>query len=138
MTIFLLALLTLLSMIQGDSNFELIQDARKHNSSAELINSCPIERVLIYKANSKLATLQIITDPATQNPDLPFYYFIHLCYDKLEQILSKKVFFSNKIMGEKKPLPKGCTLPYIPDEDQKVEPCKKGYILGKNLTESVV
>jgi hypothetical protein len=35
-------------------------------------------------------------------------------------------------------LPKGCTLPYIPDEEEKIEPCKKGYILGKNLTDSLV
>ncbi len=35
-------------------------------------------------------------------------------------------------------MPKGCTLPYIPDEEEKIEPCKKGYILGKNLTDSLV
>jgi hypothetical protein len=104
----------------------------------EIINDCPIERVLIYKANSKLATLQIVTDPAIQNPNQDFYYFIHICYDSLNQILSKKVFFSNKITGDKKPLPKGCTLPYIPEEEEKIEPCKKGYILGKNLTDSLV
>ena len=38
----------------------------------------------------------------------------------------------------KKPLPKGCTLPYVPEEEKKIEPCKKGYILGKMLTEALV